>query len=52
MVEKLAFSTYVVHRWAERRSEIAPRSQIGVFLDERIDDNRMEKIYSNMEFIK
>ena len=52
MVANLAVSALAVRRWAERRSGIAPRTQIGVILDERFDDDRMKKIYSNMEFIE
>lgn len=52
MVVNLAVSALAVWRWAERKSGIEPRNRIEVILDERFDDNRMEKIYSNMEFIE
>lgn len=52
MVVNLAVSALAVWRWAERRSGIEPRNRLEVILDERFDDNRMEKIYSNMEFIE
>ncbi len=51
MVANLAVSTLAVRRWADRRSGIEPRNRIEAILDKRFDDNRMEKIYSNMEFI-
>jgi len=52
MVANLAVSAFAVRRWADRASGIAPKNKIELFFDERFDDNRMKKIYSNMEFIE
>ncbi len=39
-----------MYRWAQRTEGIAPSNSFWVFMDERFPDERMEKVYANMEF--
>ncbi|MDO4555592.1 MAG: putative ABC transporter permease [Lachnospiraceae bacterium] len=44
-------SLAAVFRWSERASNLEPSNSFEVFLDERFPDERLEKIYANMEFM-
>ena len=37
-------------RWVRRTDGIEPKSAFGEFIDERFTDERMERIFANMEF--
>ena len=52
MVANLAVSAFAVRRWVDRASGKEPKNKIELFFDERFDDNRMQKIYSNMQVIE
>lgn len=39
-----------MYRWSQRRQDIAPSNSFWALIDERFPDERMEKIYANMEF--
>ncbi|MDD5899647.1 MAG: hypothetical protein PUC73_01915 [Lachnospiraceae bacterium] len=43
-------SLAAVGRWSERVKGLEPSNAVEVFLDERFDNERMERIYANMEF--
>lgn len=43
-------SLIAVGRWSERVEGLAPSNAVEAFLDERFPDERMERIYANMEF--
>lgn len=43
-------SLVTVHRWSERVEGSEPSNAFEVILDERFPDERMEKIFANMEF--
>lgn len=40
-----------LYRWSAREAGEAPASAFGEFVDEHFPDERMEKIYANMEFV-
>lgn len=39
-----------LYRWSQRLKEVAPSNSFWEFIDERFPDERMEKVYANMEF--
>lgn len=39
-----------IYRWSQRMEEVAPSNSFWKFIDERFPNERMEKIYTNMEF--
>ena len=43
-------SGLAVYRWAERINNKEPSNKIEVLLDKRFPDERLEKIYANLEF--
>ena len=43
-------SLLAVNRWSERVAGQAPSNSLEVLLDERFPDERMESVYSNMDF--
>ena len=45
-------SLFAVARWSERVQGQEPSNAVEILLDERFHDERMEKIYANMEFSK
>lgn len=46
-----AFMSMVsVYRWSERTQGLEPSNSFEVFLDDRFPDERMERIFSNMDF--
>ena len=45
-----AVSLMAVYRWAERINNKAPSNQLEVMLDNRFNDERLEKIYANLSF--
>ncbi len=45
-------SLAAVGRWSERVEGLAPSNAVEEFLDERFHNDRMERIYANMEFSK
>lgn len=47
-----AVSLVAVGRWSERVKGLEPSNVLESFLDERFDNERMERIYANMEFGK
>lgn len=50
MVVNCAVSLIAMDRWAERQNGIAPASAIDTLIDERFPNERMERIYANMDF--
>ena len=45
-----AMSCIALDRYADRRKDIAPSNDFERFIDERFPNERIEKIYANMEF--
>ena len=46
-----AFMSMVsVYRWSERTKGLEPSNSFEVFLDDRFPDERMERVFSNMDF--
>lgn len=45
-------SAVSMYRWSQRVEEVAPSNAFWEFIDERFPDERMERIYANMEFIE
>ena len=41
-----------IYRWSQRDEGIAPSNAFWELIDERFPDERMEKIYANMEFVE
>ncbi|MGN0518595.1 MAG: putative ABC transporter permease [Acutalibacteraceae bacterium] len=39
-----------MHRWSQRLEGVAPSNSFWEFIDEHFPDERMEKVYTNMEF--
>ena len=50
MVFDCAMSLLAVDRWSERVHEEPPASAVDTFFDQHFPDERMERIYANMEF--
>ena len=48
----IASSGVAMFRWTQRIERIAPANQFWEFVDERFPDERMERVYANMEFSK
>ena len=48
----IASSGVAMFRWTQRMERIAPANQFWEFVDERFPDERMERVYANMEFSK
>ena len=40
------------YRWSQRVEDVMPANAFWEFIDERFPDERMEKIYANMEFVE
>lgn len=51
MIANLSITCLAILRWGERINGEAPSNRIEEILDERFDDDRMTKIYSNMRFL-
>ena len=52
MAADLLLSASALLRWRNRQYDIPPRNRVEECLDERYDDDRMEKIYNNMVFLE
>ena len=50
MLFNAAMSAVAVERWVERTRSIAPATALGSYMDEHYPDERMQRIYANMEF--
>ena len=50
MVFDCAMSLLAVNRWSERVQGEPPASAVDTFFDQHFPDDRMERIYANMEF--
>ena len=51
MVCDFTVSIFATIRYSERHYGFAPDSALEVLIDERFPDERMQKIYYNMEFV-
>ena len=51
MVCNFTVSIFATIRYSERHYELAPDSELELLIDERFPDERMQKIYYNMEFV-
>ena len=52
MVFNCAMSGLAVYRWMGRREGKEPQTAIGAYMDDNYPNERMEKIYPNMDFVK
>lgn len=52
MVLNLLMSAVAILRWGERKQDIPASNRFESFLDDSYGDDRMESIFSNMEFLK
>ena len=43
-------SLVAVYRWSERLQDVPPESGFWEMIDQRFPDERMERIFANMEF--
>jgi hypothetical protein len=43
-------SAVAMHRWSQRVNGVEPSNTFWEFVDERFPNERMERIYANMEF--
>ena len=50
MCVNLAVSAVAVHRWRERGQDLPPRTSVGASIDRRFDDERMQRLFPNMQF--
>ena len=50
MIINSLISGLAVFRWSERINNISPSNSIEVFLDNRFPNERLEKIYANLDF--
>ena len=50
LIVNIAVSMTALFRWSQRQEMIAPSNPFWEFVDERFPDERMERIYANMEF--
>jgi len=52
MILNLFMSAVAILRWGERKRDIPASNRFESFLDRSYGDDRMERIFSNMEFLK
>lgn len=52
MIFNSAMSAFVVYRWTERLDEKAPSNVMESWADRVYPDERLEKIYANLEFVE
>ncbi len=50
MVFNMVVSGCAMARWAQRVHGVEATTRFAQFMDERFPDERMERIYANMEF--
>lgn len=50
MIVNITMTAASLARWTERLNGVAPKTAVGALLDERFPDERMERIFANMEF--
>lgn len=50
MAFNLAFTSLAVNRWNNREKNIAPQNTVDIFLDTHYNNNKMESIFTNLNF--